>query len=128
MKKLLFVLTVFAMLAVITPAYAGDIDGLWSISLPNGTFISFVMARENAGVLLIVGLEPTVDSWQAFWGPFDGTTSNLTTLLDLNASLAFTLNLTSPNSGSLIMTSCAPISPSYQCPPIPFAFNAVKLF
>lgn len=103
---MLFVL--FVMSVVITPAYAGDADGLWLLSFPDGTLSAYVMARENAGMILVTNLNPDEKGWQAYYGTFDGTTSHLTTLVNLNQQIEATLNLTSPTSGSVTITSCTP--------------------
>ena len=105
MKKLLVLFALFVMLSVVAPAFAGEVDGLWTLSYSDGHLNELVMARENSGILLLTMLEPDLSTWSAYYGPFDGTTSNMTTLVS-SVQVEFSLNLTSPTSGVITLTKC----------------------
>jgi len=127
MKKLVIISVLFVLLSVVTPVYAGSIDGLWTITLADGTLHSFAMARENSGTLLIVILETDQSIWDAYWGSFDGTTSHMTTLFSLYAQVELTFELTSSTSGSGTITNCMSIVGD-SCPSIGTVFSMQKLF
>jgi hypothetical protein len=129
MKKLLLVSVLFLLLSVVTPVYAGDVDGLWALIPPDLSLGSFVMLRENSDVLLMTNLELGLDDWQAFFGPFDNTTAHLTTLVSRWEQLGITCNFLSPNSASCAIISCASTA-STQCDndTIGTTFTLQKLF
>ena len=128
MKKLLLVSVLFLLLSVVTPVYAGSVDGLWAMILPDQSLNSFVMLRENSGVLLVTKMNLEYD-WEAFYGQFDGTTSNLTTLVSKWEQYGLTCTFLSPDSASCAVTSCTSTASS-QCEDgvIGFAFTLQKLF
>jgi hypothetical protein len=113
MKILLLVAVLFVMLAAVTPAYAGDVDGLWLITRPDQS-ITFAMLRENAGTVLMAVLDPAMNDWSAFYGTVDGATANLTTLASRWEQLGISITVLSPNSAVGTITSCTS-TPSEQC-------------
>jgi len=129
MKKLLLVSVLFLLLSVVTPVYAGSVDGLWSMTAPDQSLNSFVMLRENSGLLLMTKLELGLNDWAAFYGPFDGTTSHLTTLVSRWAQLGVTCTFLSTDSASCTVTSCTSTA-SDQCLDgiIGFTLTLQKLF
>ena len=129
MKKLLVLLVLFVMLSVVTPVYACDVDGLWALIPPDLSLSSFVMLRENSDVLLMTNLELGMDDWQAFFGPFDGTTAHLTTLVSRWEQLGITCIFLSPDSASCAIISCTSTA-SIQCDndTIGRTFTLQKLF
>lgn len=139
MKKLssvaMLVAMLVAMFAVSTPAYAGDVEGLWYYSAPDGQ--SVAMARVNEGYLLLTimgNLTSNMDYWMPFFGPFDGTTGNLSLILtseangNLPQSSTVTFSLTSPTTATLTVTSCTNFGNQDNCPPNGSVVNFTKIF
>ena len=114
MKKLFFVSVLFLLLSLVTPVYAGSVDGLWAFIAPDQSLSSFVMLRENSGTLLLTNLELGMDDWEAMYGPFDGTTSNLVTLVSRWEQIGITCTFLSAGSAACTVTSCTSTS-SAQC-------------
>jgi hypothetical protein len=139
MKKLLSVAMLVAMLvvmlAVITPAYAGDVDGLWYSSTPDHQ--SVAMARVNEGYLLFTVMgdfTTNMNFWMPFFGPFDGTTGDLSLILtsEANGNLAqlatLTFRLTSPTTATVTTTSCTNFENQDNCLPNGTVLNLTKIF
>lgn len=108
MKKLFFVSVLFVLLFVVTPVYAGSVDGLWALYDSDQVLNSFAMLRENSGLLLMTSLVIEMDDWEAFYGPFDGTTSHLTPLVTRWSLIDLNCTFLSPASASCTITSCTP--------------------
>jgi len=129
MKKTLLVSVLSVLLLVVTPVYAGSVDGLWIVMMPDQSINSYTMLRENSGMLLMTSLDLTLEDWQAWFGPFDGTTSQLTTLATRWEQLGLTITFLSPDSASCTITSCTSTA-STQCEDgtIGFTYTMQKLF
>jgi len=140
MKKLLSlvlpVVTLVMMFTINTPAYAGDADGLWyGTDYSGGPLVG--MTRENSGFLLYTFLDCykwTLPDWFPIFGPFDGTTGNLSLLLTSEAngnipqSLNVTFTLTSPSTSTLTVNSCINFPGQDNCPPNGTVVNLTKIF
>ncbi|MGE5301206.1 MAG: hypothetical protein ACM3MB_09630 [Acidobacteriota bacterium] len=135
MKKAVVVMMLLGLLAVITPAYAGDVDGLWIfVGASDTSQVSFGMVRENADILLVTILTADTLAWIPMYGPFDGTNANLSLLLtsesngNFPATFTGSFSLTSPTTGAFTTTSCTNFPQQDNCPPNGFVFNGTKLF
>ena len=135
MKKLLVVAMLFMMFAVITPAYAGDTDGLWYHPESEGGF--FAMTRANGGYILFTVMdlyEMKMEAWMPFFGPFNGTSGDLSLILTSEAngniaqSMTATFNLTSPTTATITITSCTSFPQQNNCPDSSPVFDLVKIF
>ncbi len=109
-KTLSTTILLFAVLIQLTPAHAGDVDGLWILKDPmrGPDWLNFVMLRENQGTLLMTVLYwPGLDGWGAFFGPFDGTTARISLLVSLDfQALEGSITFTSPGTASITATKC----------------------
>jgi hypothetical protein len=131
------VATLFVMLAVITPAYAGDADGLWYASLPDQSGPLFGMIRVNGGYMLLTFLDDwnwQMPDWFPVFGPFDGTTGNLSLLLTNEANgkipqaLNATFRMTSSTTSTITIDSCINFANQDNCPPNGTVLDLTKIF
>lgn len=130
MKKLLLIsLLLVASLFVAGPAFAGEIDGIWALLLPDGTLESVLMIRENGGTIIAATLDLDMDNWEALAGPFDGTTAQLTGVLTRWDILGVAVTFSSATSATGTITSCTPTATA-QCQDVPVGttFTLAKLF
>ena len=113
--KLLSVVTSISVLIILTigivPVYAGNVDGLWSSPQSSEVF----MIRENQGTLLFLSLFFDGErDWAAYWGPYDGTSAKLSTLLS-DADLDATVTFASDNFASVTINSCTRTDKPVPC-------------
>jgi hypothetical protein len=136
MKKLLLFGMLFVMLTVITPAYAADADGLWYGSSPDGSTM-LGMTRENSGYLLYTFLdcyEWRLADWFPLFGPFNGTTGNLSLILTSEANgnipqaVTVIFTMTSSSTATLKVASCTNFATQDNCPPDGTVLNLTKIF
>jgi hypothetical protein len=136
MKKMLVVAILFVIFAVIGPAYADSVDGLWAFSASDTVY--FVMVRANGGTLLATVLggfsNDRLNWWQPYFGTFNGTTGNLSLIVtsqsngNLFQSADLTFDLTSPTTAILIVTNCTNFPNQNNCPPIGTIFSLAKIY
>ncbi|MFZ2198972.1 MAG: thrombospondin type 3 repeat-containing protein [Thermodesulfovibrionales bacterium] len=115
--------------AILNQACTPLVDGLWVTIMPDQSINSYTMLRENSGILLMTDLDLTMEDWQAFYGLFDGTTSQLTTLLSRGEQLSLTCTFLTPDSASCTITSCTSTA-SANCKDgtVGFTYTMQKLF
>lgn len=141
MKKLLsaamLMVSLVVMLGVITPAYAGDADGLWYSPLPDNSGPYLAMTRVNGGSMLFTFLDCwgwRMADWVPLFGSFDGTTGNLSVILTSEAngnmpqSATATFTLTSATTAKLTISSCVNFPNQNNCPPDGTVLNLTKIF
>jgi len=130
MKKAVLLLIAFCMFILgFTPCYAGTIDGIW---WGTGLTSEVFMIRENAGTIIVALLDmddPVDRYWEAFFGPFDGTSAHISTLLG-GADLDATMTFTDDSTAIFLINSCTlKDQPEINCPqPIGVMMPISKLF
>ena len=135
MKKVLLVLVLFGLLSVVTTVHAADADGVWICSDQNCPVVA--MSRVNGGAILFTMLDlwgGYMADWWPLFGPFDGTTGQLSLIITSEAngniakSFTGTFTLTSPTSASLTLTSCTDYPQQNNCAPVGAVRNFSKIF
>ena len=136
-KAVVVVMMLLGLLAVVTPSYADDVDGLWYYSGSADSSAFAAMIRENAGYMLVTFLdcyEWKLSNWSLMYGPFDGTTGNLSLVLtseangNLPQSVNATFSITSPTTAVLTINNCSNFPNQDNCPPDGTVGDLVKIF
>ena len=114
MKKLVIGLVLFLFVFAASPAFAGEIDGIWTLLLPDGTLGTVLMVRENGGTVIAAALDLGMNDWEAYVGSLDGTTVQLTGVLTRWDIVGITVTFSSATSATGTITSCTPTAAA-QC-------------
>ncbi len=87
-------------------ALAGNYDGVWVFEGIDD--LDFFIVNQNAGTLLMVGVNKDMDGWDAFVGVIsDSNTVEMDTLLSQDAEqIELTATFTSPTTGNIEIRSC----------------------
>lgn len=92
---------------------AGPYDGIWAVSY-FGLPVGYYSAHERDGTLIAVQLPDGNASWEAYWGPRNGNTVNMSTLVSgVNAQL--TVTFTSDITFNATQISCVPVVAGWHC-------------
>jgi len=93
---------------IISPGYAGEYDGIWSIPSDPGYFIAI---RHKAGSIIVIGLDDMTleggEWWEVFAGPIVGNSATIRSAIT-DIDFAATVNFTSQNSATITIDHCYP--------------------
>ena len=135
MKRVLMVLVLLGLLLVGASVYAADADGVWICTDQDCPLVA--MSRVNGGAILFTVLdlfEGKMADWIPLFGPFDGTTGQLSLILTSQAngnipkSMTGTFSLTSPTSATFTGNSCTNFPQQDNCGPAGTVLNFSKIF